>query len=45
MGWVTNTTGNVKKKKTHLIRKPAVVETSLNLYINTHIKSLNEVTL
>ena len=45
MGGVTNTTGNVKKKKPYLIRKPAVVETSLNVYMNTHIKSLNEVTL
>lgn len=41
---VTNTTENFKKK-THLIWKPAVLEASLNLYINTYITSLNEVTL
>lgn len=42
---VTNTTGNFKKKKTHLIWKPVFLEASLNLYKNTYIKSLNEVTL
>lgn len=40
---VTNTIGNLKKN--HLIWKLAVLEASLNLYINTYIKSLNEVTL